>query len=251
MGMPIAVEVVDKNVTLSAINLVFNYFQAIDKKFSTYNKDSEISQINRHEIQQKDYTQEMKEIFALAEKTKRETDGYFDISHNGLIDPSGVVKGWAIFNAAQKLKKVGFKNFYIEAGGDIQVSGKNKRGQKWRVGIRNPFNPSQIVKTVLVEKEGVATSGTYLRGQHIYRPASAGSTSSAYNPKIGEELNEIVSLTVIGPNILEADRFATAAFAMSERGIKFIENLVGFEGYQIDKNGLATFTIGFEKYIVF
>jgi len=55
---------------------------------------------------------------------------------------------------------------------------------------------------VYVTDEGIATSGTYLRGEHIY------------NPKTGEAASEIVSLTVIGPNIYEADRFATAAFAM-------------------------------------
>ena len=59
---------------------------------------------------------------------------------------------------------------------------------------------------------------------------------------------EILSLTVVGPNIYEADRFATAAFAMQREGINFIENLNGFEGYSIDKNGTATMTSNFEKY---
>jgi thiamine biosynthesis lipoprotein len=59
---------------------------------------------------------------------------------------------------------------------------------------------------------------------------------------------EIVSLTVIGPNIYEADRFATAAFAMGEKGILFIEDLAGFEGYMINHEGLATFTSGFKEY---
>ncbi len=59
---------------------------------------------------------------------------------------------------------------------------------------------------------------------------------------------DIVSLTVIGPNIYEADRFATAAFAMGENGIFFIDNLPGFEGYVVNKNGIATMTQGFNQY---
>ncbi len=59
----------------------------------------------------------------------------------------------------------------------------------------------------------------------------------------------VVSLTVVGPNIYEADRFATAAFAMGEAGIMFIEKLPGFEGYMVNDNGIATFTSGFEKYV--
>jgi len=68
-------------------------------------------------------------------------------------------------------------------------------------------------------------------------------------PKPNEPIKDIVSLTVIGPNIYEADRFVTAAFAMGKEGIYFIEKLDGFEGYMIDSNGLATFTSGFEKYV--
>ena len=106
------------------------------------------------------------------------------------------------------------------------------------MGIQNPFNINEIVKVLAVTDCGVATSGTYVRGQHIY------------NPRNAEPLNtSIVSLTVIGPNIYEADRFATAAFAMGEDGIAFIEDLEGFEGYQIDNTGLATITSGFERFI--
>jgi FAD:protein FMN transferase len=89
-----------------------------------------------------------------------------------------------------------------------------------------------------VGQEGVATSGTYIRGLHIYDPK-----------KDNQPVNEIVSLTVIGPNIYEADRFATAAFAMGKNGINFIENLPGFEGYMVDNDKKATLTTGFEKYI--
>ena len=84
---------------------------------------------------------------------------------------------------------------------------------------------------------GMATSGTYIRGQHIY------------NPLDDKEITEIVSLTVIGPNVYEADRFATAAFAMGKEGINFIERTAELEGYIIHKDGIATLTSGFEKYV--
>ena len=62
-------------------------------------------------------------------------------------------------------------------------------------------------------------------------------------------VTDVVSLSVIGPNIYEADRFATAAFAMGQEGIRFIERLEGFEGYMIDRHGQATFTSGFTRYV--
>ncbi len=236
MGMPITTEIVDcTNVDIFLE--VFSYFEYIDNKFSTYKKTSEITQINSDRLQAKDYSLDMKKVFALAEKTKRETGGYFNVLQNAKIDPSGLVKGWAIANAAKMLIKRGYKNFYIEAGGDIQTNGKNQKGELWTVGIRDPFNPKQIIKVLYVNNKGIATSGTYERGLHIYNPK-----------RKNQNINEIVSLTVIGPNIYDADRFATAAFAMGKKGINFIENLKGFEGYVIDKKGRATYTNSFGRY---
>jgi thiamine biosynthesis lipoprotein len=239
MGMPVTVEVVDAAASAEILKTVFAYFEYIDDKFSTYKEHSEISAINRHEITLDESSEDMRTIFALAEQTKRDTEGYFDIARNGNYDPSGIVKGWAINNAAGILRQNGFMNFYVDAGGDVQTSGKNSRGQDWRVGIRNPFDLREIVKVLSVTDCGVATSGTYIRGGHIYNPKHD-----------APEITDLVSLTVIGPDIYEADRFATAAFAMGRAGIHFIAQLEGFEGYMIDQNRQATFTAGFERYVI-
>jgi FAD:protein FMN transferase len=237
MDMPVTIEVVDQSVTPEDIDRIYQYFTYIDTTFSTFKEDSEISRINRKELLEHDYSDDMKTIFSLAQKTKQETRGYFDIDRDGGIDPSGIVKGWAIYKAATVLEKRGFKNYYVDAGGDIQTSGKNAEGNFWRIGIRNPFNRNENVKVIHVSTAGVATSGTYIRGQHIYNPHNK-----------NQDITDVVSLTVIGPNIYEADRFATAAFAMGKKGIEFIEELRGFEGYMIAKDGIATYTSGFDTY---
>ncbi len=237
MGMPVTVEILDGGATQKIFDEVFSYFKYVDEKFSTYKDTSEIMKINRKELDKNDWSEDMRTVFALSEKTKKESDGYFDIvTPNGAYDPSGLVKGWAIWNAAKIVEERGFRDFYIDAGGDVQMSGKNKDGKKWSVGIKNPFNQKEIIKTVYASGEGIATSGTYIRGEHIY------------DPKSGGPANEIASITVVGPNIYEADRFATPAFAMGKAGIHFIEKRAGLEGYMIDKNGIATMTSGFEKY---
>ncbi len=238
MGMPVIVEVVDPHVTERIFDEVYGYFGYVDRKFSTYKDDSEITRINRGELAIEDASDDMRGIFALAEQTRLESDGYFDIRHNDRFDPSGIVKGWAILNAAKILEQARCENYYIYAGGDIQTSGKNEKGQDWSVGIQNPFNQAEIVKVLSISRGGIATSGTYARGEHIY------------NPKLdGDPIQNIVSLTVVGPNIYEADRFATAAFAMDSAGIQFIEELDGFEGYMIDREGTASYTSGFEGYV--
>lgn len=238
MGMPITLEIVDPTATQDDLEDIFAYFVSVDNTFSLYKEHSEISQINRGELAPTQYSADMLTILALSEQTRAETQGYFDIRHNGVCDPSGIVKGWAIYNAAHLLKEQGFRHFYVDAGGDIQVAGYNK-GRPWHIGIRNPFVHSENVKILALTDRGVATSGTAIRGQHIYNPHQQ-----------DKPVLDIVSITVIGPNIYEADRFATAAFAMGKEGIRFIANLAGFEGYMIDAQARATFTPGFERYVL-
>jgi len=244
MGMPITVILADSYATQKDCDAVFAYFQAIDNQFSTYKKESEISLFNKGEIQRKDLSKDMKLVFRLANQTTKETNGYFNIvKHDGSIDPSGLVKGWAIYNACKLLAKKGFKNFSIDAGGDVQVAGKNEKGEEWRIGIRNPFNPKEIIKVVGLTTQGIATSGTYVRGQHIYDPHQNSHLK-------GGRLENVVSVTVIGKNVYEADRFATAVFAMQSNGIYFLEKQNGLEGYMIDKHGIATMTSGFNTYVI-
>ncbi|HEY4503480.1 MAG TPA: FAD:protein FMN transferase [Candidatus Paceibacterota bacterium] len=245
MGMTIKIQIEDRGVTPGIFEKVFSYFESIDNKFSTYKEDSEISKINNGSIKPENYSKEMAEILSRAEKTKKETNGYFDIrTRNNTLDTSGLVKGWAIKEASNILKSAGFKNFYIDAGGDIEACGKGPNKEPWRVGIRNPLNVAQIVKVLSIEDKGIATSGTYVRGQHIYDPSSRAELTTGQVPK----KSEILSLTVVGPNIYEADRFATAAFAMGRDGILFIESKPGLEGYMIDEGGVATMSSGFINY---
>lgn len=238
MGMPITVQVEDADATADDLERVFDYFGYVDATFSTYRESSDVSRLNRGELAPADYSDDLRETLALAERTKRETSGYFDIMRGGVCDPSGVVKGWAIQRAAEQLGERGRANFYIDAGGDIAIAGL-RDGAPWRVGIRNPFNRQQIVKALAVTDCGVATSGTAIRGQHIYNP---------HDPDM--PLRDIVSLTVIGPTVCDADRFATGAFAMGREGIRFIEGLSGFEGYMIDAHGVATYTSGFGRFVL-
>lgn len=239
MGMPVVVEIADKEIKQDLFEEVFTYFAYVDEKFSTYKDGSEINAINKGVIREAEYSSDMKQVFKLAEATKRATNGYFDVTTpDGSYDPSGLVKGWAILNAAQLLRDRGVSNFYIEIAGDIEVSGKSTSGKSWQIGIQNPFNKKrEIVKVMHLSDKGIATSGSYARDKHIYNPVEKRLADS-----------DIVSLTVIGPNIYEADRFATAAFAMGSKGINFIEELDGFEGYAIDQWGVATFTGGFQHY---
>ncbi|HSX40661.1 MAG TPA: FAD:protein FMN transferase [Candidatus Saccharimonadales bacterium] len=238
MGMPVRITIVDEGNINEAIAHVFSYFRHIDKTFSTYKNSSVISKINNGLLSQKNVSKEVAQVLARCEQTKRETGGFFNAWKNGKLDPSGLVKGYAIYHGAQMLHKFGFKNFAVEIAGDVQVFGTNEEKKPWRIGIQNPFKVNENVKIVAVIDKGIATSGTYVQGRHIYDPVH----------KIAAD--EIASMTVIADNVYDADRFATAAFAMGEKGIAFIQKLSGYEGYMIKKDKKAVYTDGFEKFVV-
>lgn len=240
MGMPITIELVDSHADQATIDAVFDYLSEVDLRFSTYKEESEISGINRGEVTEDAYSTEMKEVFALAEAVRADTGGYFDIRRpDGAIDPSGVVKGWALKRAASLLVERGHTNFMLDGAGDIATKGKNGDGEEWVLGIRNPFAHEEIVKVVQPHGKGIATSGSAVRGAHIY------------DPHLPERLlEEVVSVTVVAEDVLVADLYATAAFAMGRAGIDFLNEYPGLEGYAIDKDGIAVMTSGFLEYIV-
>jgi thiamine biosynthesis lipoprotein len=237
MGMPVTIEIAGGDEDPSRFDRLFSYFEHVEEVFSPFKATSETSRINRGTLRVEDASDEMRTIGRLAEWTRIETDGYFDAYPEGIFNPVGIVKGWAIYNASEMLRQEGVWDFYVDAGGDVQLSGLNGEGEYWSVGIRDPFDPRRIVKVLKLSDIGIATSGTSIRGDHIYDPHAAGGLSS-----------DIVSLTVLGPNVWEADRFATAAFAMGPAGIQFIEREPCLEGYMISRQGLATMTSGFAAY---
>jgi thiamine biosynthesis lipoprotein len=104
------------------------------------------------------------------------------------------------------------------------------------VGIRHPVEREKVARVVLATDLAVATSGTYEKGTHIYDPLS------------GEPVSSWLSLTVLGPSILEADVLATAAFAMGPAGLEFIEGRDGYEAYAIDPLLRAQRTTGFDAH---
>lgn len=238
MGMPVTVTIVDTTTRRQDIEAVFALFTAIDEVFSTYKPTSEISRINSGSLLLDEASEEVQHVLNLCEETKVVTHGYFDMYHNGKLDPSGIVKGYAIHEAAEFLRKKGYKNFFVEIAGDVEVAGFREGGMHWRVGIENPFDRSEIVKVIGITDKGVATSGTYIRGMHIY------------NPIDNILANDIASVTVIASNVYEADRFATAAFAMGEQGIVFLESMRDVEGYMITKEEKAVYTSGFEQFVL-
>jgi thiamine biosynthesis lipoprotein len=135
---------------------------------------------------------------------RQETAGYFDMNTPaGSIDPSGLVKGWAVDRAAAILDDTGLHNYALSAGGDMRVRGRAVPELAWRIGIQHPLDTQQVAAVIETAAElAVATSGAYARGEHIV------------DPHTGRPPSGILSVTIVGRELATADAYATAAFAM-------------------------------------
>jgi thiamine biosynthesis lipoprotein len=234
MGMPVTVHVADDNARNEVIDAVFEDFTLLDQTFSPFIGESAVSRINRGELRSEDAGHLVNLAIDLCRLYEQATDGYFSAWIDGRFDPSGLIKGWAIDRACSILNSHGYRHYYIDAGGDVQTRGRNAEGGPWRVGIRHPVERDKVARVVLASGLAVATSGTYEKGEHILDPHS------------GKPVNAWLSFTVIGPDILQSDVFATACFAMGTAGLNFASQLAGYEAYAIDQHLRACYTPGFD-----
>src|SRR5205085_9062412 len=98
--------------------------------------------------------------------------GYFSPFWDGAVNPTGLVKGWAIERASEILRTHGSANHAVNGGGDMQLAGEAGPGSPWRVGIADPFDRTRVLTVVSGRDVAVATSGTAERGAHIVDPRS-------------------------------------------------------------------------------
>jgi thiamine biosynthesis lipoprotein len=133
-----------------------------------------------------------------------------------VLDLGSVAKGLAVDMAAREL--LPYKDFAIDAGGDLYLGGCNSAGRAWSVGIRHPRHDGELIDSIRVSNQAVCTSGDYERGEHILDPRRAHTGGDA------------VSVTVVAQTAMLADALATAAFVLGPvEGIQLLER-VGVEG---------------------
>ena len=143
------------------------------------------------------------------------------------MDPTGLVKGWAVERAAALLEAAGARRLLVDAGGDVVV-----RGGPWRVGIRHPRRRRRLAAVLALRDGAVATSGAYERGPHIV------------DPRTGRPATGALSVTVVGPDLGTADAYATAAFALGSRGPAWTAGLDGYDALTIVPGGRVLATPG-------
>ena len=116
MGMPISVALRGRHADTAAGRRAWDdvvaELRTVDRVFSTYRHDSVINRLDRGELDLEDCPPEVQEVLSLGRDAELQSGGAFSIRlprpgadpvSTRRLDPSGVVKGWAVERAARWL----------------------------------------------------------------------------------------------------------------------------------------------------
>lgn len=238
MGMPVQIDLRDAKVDPTALDAAFDWLRIVDRTFSTYDPDSEISRLGRGELTISECRPEVDEVLIRCAQLRDETAGFFSVRAAGTLDPSGLVKGWAVGKAADILTAEGAENFSINAGGDIVLRGRPAPDERWRIGIQHPLQADKVAAVLAGQDVAIATSGEYARGAHVIDPHTG-------RPPAG-----LLSATIVGTDLATADAYATATFAMGDKGPAWAAALTGYETLCITSDQAVLTSPGLDRYRV-
>ncbi len=238
MGTVVSFAVVsrgDADAVRLAIQESVQLLHAIDRQFSPYREDSEVSRIAVGSLRLDDASPSMRTVVALCAEVSRATNGYFTTSPAGRFDPSGLVKGWAVEQVSDLLVGQGFGDHVVSGGGDLQARGRRPSGEPWRAAIADPHHVGATVTTIALTDHALATSGTAERGDHVVNPHSG-------QPPTGH-----ASVSVLGRHLTWVDAVATAVLAMGEDGLSWVEEQDALEAFAVLDDGSTRSTSGWDR----
>lgn len=193
----------------------------LERMFSVFRPDSEISRINDGTLHHLDASPEIVEVLDQCAYLETVSDGAFSIRrtrHESTINPSGFVKGWAAERTSRIFGEHHLEHWYLGVGGDFNLCGGMHDGAKWRIGIADPRAGDMLVGTAEIVTGAIATSGLSERGAHLW------------DPRTGTPATHFQSVTVTGPSLAWADAFATTVFVLGDEGPEWLRQ---FQGYDV------------------
>lgn len=219
------------NQTDAALAEACRQLHRADAVFSTWNPWSPMSRLRRGAARLHDFDDvtagQIAAVLELCWQIRQSTGGWFDPwAMTGGVDPTGLVKGWAIEQAAAVLDRLGLPAM-VNGGGDIATCGTPTPSGHWRVGIRHPWRPDALAGVVAIGQRtrAVATSGAYERGAHFLDPRTRTRT-----------LGAVASATVTGEDLAVADGLATAV-AVGGKAALDIGMPPGYDVYVVGHGG--------------
>jgi thiamine biosynthesis lipoprotein len=148
------------------------------------------------------------------------------------IHLGGIGKGAGVDVVVALLRRLGFRDFAVQAGGDLYCGGQN--GQRpWRVGIAHPRQKDALIGSLHVRDAAFSTSGDYERFAII----AGRRYHHILDTRTGFPATASQSVTVLARSAIDAEIQTKTAFILGgAAGLDFLQ-VNGSRGLIVDANG--------------
>ena len=167
-----------------------------------------------------------------------------ELQENQNLDFWWIVKWYTVDKVKEFLQDAWYKNFCINAGWDIWMSGKISAAEKMTVWVENPFLSDEYCAMLEIENLWFSTSGTYRRKWKIWDS----SFHHIINPYSWKSPDELVSVSIISDNCMSSDVLATIWIAMWKQIAQVFYQTQGIPALLIDYWGNIFQTAACESY---
>ena len=164
------------------------------------------------------------------------------------IDLGGVAKGYAAGAVCGLLRERGVKSGLVNFGGAVGAIGLRSDGKQWVVGIKSPRgDPEELLGEIKVSNAYVSSSGDYER----YFIRDGKRYCHVFDPSTGRQPTGTMSVTVVGPDSMNADILSTALFVLGpQRGLDMLSKEKGYEAVFVDSSGKVQSSNGTSEYVI-
>ncbi len=243
MGLPVSVVVrgplARSHQVERRVAALYAELRQVDRRFSTYRPTSEVSLMRSGALPRALAGAQLDEVLRLCRQARALTGGHFDAElpqpdGSRALDPSGLVKGWAVERASAVLGDLAGTDWLVNAGGDLL--GSAVHGPAWRIAVEDPRDRTRVLQVLPLRRGAVATSGTAARGHHLIAPRTGLPAPDT-----------LLSATVVGPSLTWADVLATGAFVEGPAALSRVRALPGYELLLVHADGAISCTEGLAR----
>jgi thiamine biosynthesis lipoprotein len=151
------------------------------------------------------------------------------------LDLSSVAKGYAVDRLVTLLQEAGVVHMLVEIGGELRAVGERPGGGPWRLAVESPRPTGErFIEALVVRDAAVATSGDYRN----YFEIDGRRYSHLVDPRTGFPVDhDLVSVTVIHPQCMVADAWATALTVLGREEALRVAALQGLAVLLVARNG--------------
>jgi thiamine biosynthesis lipoprotein len=159
------------------------------------------------------------------------------------IDLGGIAKLYIIEAGAKRLERPDIERALVNGGGDVVALG-HAGAAPWRVGVRDPRAPNELLGTLELERGIVASSGDYersfVRGGRRYH--------HVLDPRTGMPAEGPHGVTLVSERLEAIDGLGVAIMVLGkDEGARLVEATPGVEALIAGRDGSLWMTPGMRR----